>query len=405
MMFSSADLLLPNFLTGKDFSKWAVIACDQFTSQPEYWERVKNFVKGSPSAYNLILPEALLSEDNTEKISQINSAMNNYLAEKIFTEYKNSYVYIERTLLDGSVRRGLVGVIDLEEYDYKHGSTSKIRATEETVTERIPPRKKIRENAPIELSHVILLCDDDKREIIEPLTLEKNNFRKIYDFDLMLDSKNIKGWLITGNEAEKLNSKIKNYEERKSKELSVVYAIGDGNHSLAAAKACYEAGETSRYAMVELENIYDEALKFEPIHRLVKNINPEEFLSGLEKEICLPDSRHGVNNSNSWPINFYSQNKTGSININKSLGASALIVLQKYLDEKKFEIDYIHDIEALKNLSENENSVGFEMPPFDESAKKDFFKIISKSGVMPRKTFSMGHAQEKRFYLEARRIK
>ncbi len=408
MMFSSADLLLPNFLTVKDFSKWAVIACDQFTSQPEYWERVKNLVKGSPSAYNLILPEALLSEDNTEKISQINSAMNNYLTENIFTEYKNSYVYIERTLLDGSVRRGLVGVIDLEEYDYKHGSTSKIRATEETVTERIPPRKKIRENAPIELSHVILLCDDDKREIIEPLTLEKNNFRKIYDFDLMLDSKNIKGWLITGNEAEKLNSKIKNYEERKSKELSVVYAIGDGNHSLAAAKACYEAGETSRYAMVELENIYDEALKFEPIHRLVKNINPEEFLSGLEKEICLPDSRHGLkdfNNSNSWSINFYSQNKTGSININKSLGASALIVLQKYLDEKKFEIDYIHDIEALKNLSENKNSVGFEMPPFDDGAKKDFFKIISKSGVMPRKTFSMGHAQEKRFYLEARRIK
>jgi len=133
----------------------------------------------------------------------------------------------------------------------------------------------------------------------------------------------------------------------------------------------------------------------------VKNINPEEFLSGLEKEICLKD----FNNSNSWPINFYSRDKSGVININKSLGASALIVLQKYLDEKKFEIDYIHDIEALKNLSENENSVGFEMPPFDESAKKDFFKIISKSGVMPRKTFSMGHAQEKRFYLEARRIK
>jgi len=398
---------LPNV---KDFSKWAVIACDQFTSQPEYWQRVKDFAGASPSAYNLILPEALLNGAGSEKISEINSAMNKYLAENIFTEYKNSFIYVERTLLDGSIRRGLVGVIDLEEYDFKPGSNSKIRATEETVTERIPPRKKIRENAPIELSHVILLCDDDRRELIEPLTLEKNNFQKIYDFDLMLESGNIKGWLIDGEKSENLSQRIKNYEARKSQELSVVYAVGDGNHSLAAAKACYESGFSSRYAMVELENIYDDSLKFEPIHRLVKNINPEKFLNELKKEICVKDKDFNLNNADSWPINFYSRDNSGVININKSLGASALIVLQKYLDEKikisKFEIDYIHDIDALKNLSEeNNNSLGFELPPFDETAKRDFFKIISKSGVMPRKTFSMGHAQEKRFYIEARRIK
>ena len=221
----------------------------------------------------------------------------------------------------------------------------------------------------------------------------------------MLDSKNIKGWLVDGKEAEALSKKIEDYEARKSQELSVVYAIGDGNHSIAAAKVCYEAGFTSRYAMVELENIYDDALKFEPIHRLVKNIDVEKFLREIQASICVknPDA------SNSWPITFYSQNKSAVININKSLGASALIVLQKYLDEKikfeNFEIDYIHDTDALKNLSEAKNSLGFEMPPFDDSAKRDFFKIISKSGVMPRKTFSMGHAQEKRFYLEARRIK
>ena len=398
---------MPNLNKKEDFSKWAVIACDQFTSQPEYWESVKNFVGSSPSAYNLILPEALLSKDDSEKISKINSSMNEYLAKNIFTEYKNSFIYVERTLLDGSVRRGLVGAIDLEEYDFKHGSSSKIRATEETVTERIPPRKEIRENAPIELSHVILLCDDDKREIIEPLTLVKDNLKKIYDFDLMLDSKNIKGWLIEGQEAETLSKKIEDYEARKSQELSVVYAIGDGNHSLAAAKTCYETekftGNTtpSRYAMVELENIYDDALKFEPIHRLVKNIDVEEFLNELKNSICVKNP----SGSNSWAINFYSQNKSGVINIDKSLGASALIVLQKYLDEKKCNIDYIHDTEALKNLAESKNSLGLEMPPFDERAKRDFFKIISKSGVMPRKTFSMGHAQEKRFYLEARRIK
>ena len=392
---------MPNLNKKEDFSKWAVIACDQFTSQPEYWESVKNFVADSPSAYNLILPEALLSEDDSEKISKINSSMNEYLEKNIFTEYKNSFIYVERTLLDGSIRRGLVGAIDLEEYDFKPGSTSKIRATEETVTERIPPRKKIRENASIELSHVILLCDDDKHEIIESLTLVKDKLKKIYDFDLMLDSKNIKGWLVEGIESEALLKRIQDYEARKSQELSVVYAIGDGNHSLAAAKTCYEAGATSRYAMVELENIYDEALKFEPIHRLVKNINVEEFLNELQDSICVknPDG------SNSWAINFYSQNKSGVINIDKSLGASALIVLQKYLDDKKCNIDYIHDTDALKNLADSKNSLGLEMPPFDDSAKRDFFKIISKSGVMPRKTFSMGHAQEKRFYLEARRIK
>ena len=381
-----------------NLSKWAVIACDQFTSQPEYWENVKNFAGDSPSAYNLILPEAMLNDADDEKISRINSTMNEYLAENIFTEYKNSYVYLERTLLDGSIRRGLVGVIDLEEYDFKLGSSSKIRATEQTVTERIPPRKKIRENATLELSHVILLCDDDKREIIEPLTLMKDRLKKIYDFDLMLGSKNIKGWLVDGKEAENLSKRIEDYEKRKSQELSVVYAIGDGNHSLAAAKACYEDGFTSRFAMVELENIYDDALKFEPIHRLVKNIDVEEFLKEIQDSICADDS-------DSWKINFYSRDKSGVLKIDKNKGASALIVIQKYLDEKNFEIDYIHDIDALKKLSGENNSAGLEMPPFDESAKRDFFKIISKSGAMPRKTFSMGHAQEKRFYLEARRIK
>lgn len=381
-----------------NLSKWAVIACDQFTSQPEYWENVKNYAGASPSAYNLILPEAMLNGDDAEKISRINSKMNEYLTGNIFTEHKNSYVYLERTLLDGSVRRGLVGVIDLNEYDFTLGSSSKIRATEQTVTERIPPRKKIRENASIELSHVILLCDDEKREIIESLTAIKDKLKKIYDFDLMLGSGNIKGWLVDGKEAEILSGRIKNYEERKSQELSVVYAIGDGNHSLAAAKACHEDGVTSRYAMVELENIYDDALKFEPIHRLVKNINVEEFLREIQASIC-------VNDSDSWEINFYSRDKSGVLKIDKSKGASALIVIQKYLDDKNFNIDYIHDTDALKNLSRGDNAVGLEMPPFDESAKRDFFKIISKSGVMPRKTFSMGHAKEKRFYLEARRIK
>ncbi|MBQ9419478.1 MAG: DUF1015 family protein, partial [Synergistaceae bacterium] len=185
-------MLVPNV---EDISKWAVIACDQFTSQPEYWEKVGKFVGFSPSAYRLILPEAMLNEADRQRIAQINSAMNDYLEQNFFTEYKNSYVYVERVLLDGSTRRGLVGVIDLEEYDYKPCSESKIRATEQTVSERIPPRKAIRENAAIELSHVILLCDDERRDLIEPLTLSRHSMKKLYDFDLMLGGGRIRGWL------------------------------------------------------------------------------------------------------------------------------------------------------------------------------------------------------------------
>ena len=388
--------MLPNL---DDLSRWAVIACDQFTSQPEYWTQARDYAGDSPSAYNLILPESMLTDDNAESIARINSSMNEYLASNIFTEYKNSYIYVEREMLDGSIRRGIVGVIDLEEYDYRPDTAPLIRATEKTVKERIPPRKAIRENAPIELSHVILLCDDEKRQIIEPLTISKHALRKLYDFDLMLGGGHIRGWLVRGEHARALNMRIASYIKRKSKELSLLFAVGDGNHSLAAAKACYEDGFTSRYAMVELENIHDEALKFEPIHRLIKDITPLKFIASLKNDIC-------TNNTGaSWPIKYYSRNGEGEIYIDRSKGASALIVLQKYLDEGGFTVDYIHGTDDLRELAQDEGCIGFEMPPFDDSAKREFFRVISESGVLPRKTFSMGHAREKRYYLEARRIK
>ncbi|MBQ3457373.1 MAG: DUF1015 domain-containing protein, partial [Synergistaceae bacterium] len=370
--------MLPNI---NDLSRWAVIACDQFTSQPEYWDEVEKIVGSSPSAYNLILPEARLKADNSEAISRINESMADYLQRGIFTEYKNSYIYVEREMLDGSTRRGIIGAVDLEEYDYRPGTSPMIRATEETVSERIPPRKLIRRNAPLELSHVILLCDDERREIIEPLTLAKHSITKLYDFNLMLGGGRIRGWLVRGDHKRALNMRISSYIKRKSRELSLVFAVGDGNHSLASAKACYEEGLTSRYAMVELENIHDEALKFEPIHRIVKNIDPENFIAEIKDSIC--------SKSDSWPVKFYSGDKEGVISISKSKGASALIVLQKYLDEKGCEVDYIHDTEALKELSHENGCLGFEMPPFDESAKRDFFRVISESGTLPRKTFSM----------------
>ncbi len=389
-----------------DLSAWAVIACDQFTSQPEYWEGVQKTAGYSPSAYNLILPEAQLASATPQRIAQIHSAMHDYLEQNLFTEYRDSYIYVERTLLDGSVRLGIVGVIDLEEYDYSLGSSPKIRATELTVQERIPPRKAVRENAPLELSHVILLCDDDRKELIEPLRISKHSMKNLYSFDLMLGGGKIQGWLAEGEHARAFNTRLAGYIKRKSKELSLVFAVGDGNHSLAAAKSCYESQKAqgitnpmARYAMVELENIHDDALKFEPIHRIVKGVNPEELIASVKNDICT-----GIF-APSWPIRYYSHNKHGIFRIDQSKGASALIVLQKYLDEKGYSIDYIHDTDALITLSNEEGSVGFELPAFDAKAKSEFFRVISESGVLPRKTFSMGHAQEKRYYLEARKIR
>lgn len=379
-----------------DISRWAVVACDQFTSQPDYWQKVKDFAGDSPSAYNLILPEAFLTEDNSEAVTRITAAMNDYLTRNIFTEYKNAYIYVEREMLDGSTRRGIVGMIDLEEYDYRPGTSPMIRATEETVKERIPPRKNIRENSPLELSHVILLCDDEKHEIIEPLSFAKHSLRKLYDFDLMLGGGHIRGWLVRGDSRRALNMRIDSYIKRKSRDYSLVFAVGDGNHSLAAAKSCYEDGITSRYAMVELENIYDDALKFEPIHRIVKGVDADGFISDIEREICT--------GGESWPVKYYASGNEGTLHVSKSGGASALIAVQKYLDAKEYGIDYIHDVEALKTLSDELGCVGIEMPKFDGDAKRDFFRAISENGVLPRKTFSMGHATEKRYYLEARRI-
>ena len=253
---------------------------------------------------------------------------------------------------------------------------------------------------------MILLCDDERKELIEPLKHSRHSMKKLYSFDLMLGGGKIEGWLVDGDHARAFNTRLSSYIKRKSKELSLVFAVGDGNHSLAAAKSCYELQKThsinnplARYAMVELENIHDDAIKFEPIHRLVKGVNIDEVIADMKNDICT-----GIF-APSWPIKYYAHGISGTLRIDKSKGASALIVLQKYLDEKDYSIDYIHDTDALIALSDEEGSIGFEMPAFDAKAKHDFFRVISDSGVLPRKTFSMGHAQEKRYYLEARRIR
>lgn len=407
--FAPANILLPKNVS---FEKWAVIACDQFTSQPEYWKRVRENVGEAVSTLNLVFPEAELNVDRAERIKGINENMAKYLAEDIFTEYKDSYVYVERILKNGVVRKGIVGVIDLEQYDYNADSKSAIRATEQTVLERIPPRVEIRRNASMELPHVLLLCDDEKERIIEPLTAKKAELPKIYDFDLMEGGGHIEGYLLKGTEVDTINEAIAAYEVdvfakyEGSGKAPMTYAVGDGNHSLATAKACYEelkakcgaenvANHPARFALVELENIYDEAQVFEPIHRLLTNVDVKALLENLQAEI----------GGNSTAVKWFANGEAGELKINDENGELPLEVIQvaldKYLKSNAGEIDYIHGDETLEQLSQKENTIGFLMPNVTKNA---FFENIVNNGVMPRKTFSMGEAEEKRYYLEGRRI-
>ena len=406
-VFNSFDVLVPK----KEYMPcWPVVACDQFTSQPEYWAELKAQVNDSPSALNCILPEVELKDCGENRYELIRSTMDSYLAAGLFRRYENSFVYVERTLLNGKVRRGLVGVIDLEDYDFHADASSAIRATERTVEERIPPRMKVRRGAKIELSHVLLLCDDEKADVIEALSQLTDKLEKLYDQRLMMGGGHIRGYLVCGDEAQALEGRIKEYCERKAAQYGdtapMLFAVGDGNHSLATAKSCYEelkaAGadeatlRRARYAMVELENIRDEVQVFEPIHRLVYDVDVKKLMAFLQ-ESCGAKSGHA--------IKYQTGQEQGILYLDRSKGLLPVAVLQAALDEylavNSGSIDYIHGEEALSQLAGKADSVGF----FLEAVPKgDFFMGIARDGVLPRKTFSMGEAQEKRYYLEAREI-
>lgn len=399
-IFGGADILLPKSV---DYSKWAVIACDQFTSQAEYWEEVRKEVGGAPSTLHMILPEVLLPGTD-EQISAIHQTMADYLSAGVFAEYKDSYIYVERTLLNGSIRKGLVGALDLEKYDYHPEAYAPVRATEATVQERIPPRMRVRRGAPLEMPHVLLLCDDQKKSIIEPLADQKENMEKVYDFHLCAGGGNIRGWLLGQEQVAMVNAALSCYEQEKT---PLTYAVGDGNHSLATAKACYEelkknhpdkdiSSHPARFALVELENIHDEAQQFAPIHRLISHTNPGQLLAYLAKH-CTGEAV--------CPIPWFSGNEQGVLQLEMNPGQLPLAALQQaldaYLAENPGEIDYIHGDETLQKLATQENAIGFLVPGIE---KGDFFRGIVTDGILPRKTFSMGHAEEKRYYLEARKI-
>lgn len=410
--FLPSDILIPKV---DSMRQWAVIACDQFSSQPEYWEEVREIVKDAPSALHLILPEAELGTGNESlQIKNIQNTMNRYLQNDLLKTYCNAFIYIERTLQNGSIRSGVVGAIDLEEYSYTPEDHAKIRATEKTVIERIPPRMNIRYHASIELPHVILLCDDPKKELIESLTKCKDRLPKLYEFDLMKNGGHIEGWLVEGEKAVEFSERIAAYEQEAAKRYGnlsnnpMTYAVGDGNHSLAAAKACYEklkrnhegedlSNHRARYALVELENLHEESQNFEPIHRIIKGTDCKQLLSNL-KEQC---GREG-----GYPIQWCTGDEEGIICLDLHENQLPVDKLQAFLDqylkEHSGEIDYIHGEEVVKKLAAEDHSIGFLLPSM---GKEQLFPSVMTDGTLPRKTFSMGHACEKRYYIEGRKIR
>lgn len=413
--FRPAGILLPRDC---DMSLWSVVACDQYTSRPEYWQRVENRVGRAPSTLRMILPESCLEGPSVETdIMEINNTMSRYLREGRFQEYPNALIYVERTLDSGKLRRGLIGAVDLEAYDYEPGATSAIRATEGTVMARVPPRVAVRKNAPIELPHVMLLVDDPQRGIIEPLSARTGEMECLYDFDLMERGGHIKGWLLTEDLKALVLQALEDKKVRADQDLDgLLFAVGDGNHSLATAKACYERRKEmtassqwpdllSRYALCEVVNLHDDSLAFEPIHRLVFGVRPEDLLDALIE--YYPSAIQGGDEGHtlSFYINRWSQGEITVIRPESRLPAGTL---QSFLDRyiaahPKVRVDYIHGADEAKKLAgEREDAIAFLMPPM---GKEELFPTVIHDGVLPRKTFSMGEAHDKRFYLEARKIR
>lgn len=392
--FLPADILLPK----ENFENWSVIACDQYTSQPDYWEKTAEIVGESPSALNIILPEAYLSNDNSKRIDLINKNMSSYLDSDVFENHSNTIVYIERTLKNGSFRKGLVGLIDLEDYSYNKDADTLIRATEETVTSRIPPRVEIRKEATLEIPHIMLLIDDAEYSVIEPLSQKTDDFKKLYDFTLMQNGGSIKGYSVNNTEIDNIQTALSDLKNKSSDGL--LFAVGDGNHSLATAKECYNSGFGSRYALVEVVNIHDSSLEFEPIYRVLFNANPQkvidDILNSFGGEYFGEDAQE---------FTCYYGDNVRKISL-KPTGKLAVATLQTFLDKyinknPNIVIDYIHGIDTTVQLSKKENTIGF---IFDGMTKSELFVAVSADGSLPRKTFSMGCADDKRFYLEARKI-
>jgi len=427
-----ADVLLP--APHVDLKKWAVIACDQFTSEPEYWEQVRQIVTDAPSTFHITLPEVFLgTPEEAARTQTAQKTMQQYLDGGVLQSHEG-FVYVERTT-SGKTRHGLVLALDLEKYDYNKGSQSLIRATEGTILDRLPPRMKIRQGARVELPHILVLIDDPQRTVIEPLAGHKAGLKPLYDTDLMLGSGHLSGYLVNDPA---LETQIVHALEKLAAPESfqakynvggeqgvLLFAMGDGNHSLATAKAIWEKikaevgmDHPARYALVEIENVHDEGLEFEPIHRVLFGVK-EDVMPALQRffgegnvsytpcqdlheMVASVDRQQGAGQS----VGLIAGQTTGVVHIHTPSSNLPVGTLQAFLDawlkqggaEK---IDYVHGEEATARLGAQPGNLGFYLPGM---SKSDLFKTVILDGALPRKTFSMGEARDKRFYMECRRI-
>ncbi len=411
--FCETEILIPQNVENE---KWSVVACDQYTSEPEYWRAVEDYVKDAPSTLKITFPEIYLSEPEG-RIEKINRTMEKYIKENIFRPLPDSMIYVERSVGHGRVRRGIVGAIDLEDYDFKKGSSSLIRATEGTVLERIPPRVKIRENAPMELPHIMLLIDDPEKTVIEPIA--EHPGKLLYDFDLMQNSGHLTGYQLEREQQERVQNAIAaladpaRFEKKYPGKPVLLFAVGDGNHSLATAKTCWESvkrtltpeeqkSHPARFALAELVNLHDSSLEFEPIHRVVFGVDPEKLLKALKA--YYPDTSAADNGGQHITCRY--QKKAEELYIRNGKSSLPVGTLQVFLDEylqkNGGRVDYVHGADVVERLSDEPGNVGFFLPAMQKS---DLFKTVILDGALPRKTFSMGEAWEKRFYYEAKMIR
>lgn len=404
--FKSTNILLPKKDT--NMYQWSVVACDQYTSQLDYWKEVENIVEDAPSTLNLIFPEVYLGKDEN-RIQNVHDNMKQYVENHILEEtIQDGFVLVERETKSG-IRLGLVGVIDLEAYDFTPGS-SLIRATEGTIQSRIPPRLKIREGANIEIPHVMVLIDDPKKQLIEPLYQQKELLSILYDTDLMLNGGHIKGYAVVNQKADEVNQLLYDLQQQCN---GLFLAVGDGNHSLATAKVYWEnikkelpinqqRDHPARYAMVELVNLHSPALIFEPIHRVLFNINVQEFINQFKDYLVSNDIQFNDGDD----IIIIDKDKELGLSLSQTNGRLPIDILQHFIDEyleahQEITIDYVHGDEALETLGRKIGNCGIRLGAID---KNTLFPAIAAGGVLPRKTFSMGEAYEKRYYIESRKI-
>jgi len=430
-------LEVPSILLPKreNIQKWPAIACDQFTQDRDYWEKAKNYTGDSPSTLNLIFPEIYLVDEGVEKrIAGIHSAMNNYLDNGVFDAPRSGFIYIERDTPYQKKRRGLVAAVDLEEYEWQPNARPLIRCTEGTVPERLPPRMDIRRGAPLELHHVLLLVDDDENSLLPPLGEKVKNTSPVYDTQLMMNSGNVKGWFLSDKIDidfinEKLDKLCARSLTRYKGDKPFLYAVGDGNHSLAAAKGIWEEVKANllkqgsgsgipahpcRYALVEIVNIYDPAIEFEPIHRVVFNIDYDgiiALLSALPDFSCAPVKSEDelsklcakTDTGNRFGVTYQGRHALVKTSADGIATACLQPLLDKFAGANPQLIDYIHGEDEVFRLAENKSqkAAGILLPPVQKSG---LFETVARLGPLPRKSFSMGHSPEKRFYMECRRL-